>query len=141
MNENFPNWLKGLVGIGIIVPVVLLIALSRPADKPSEIVTPEPKVANQKLPHQSDNAFADFDKTARPDPKDVVAYFNRGTALLDQGQLDNAIANFDEAIRLDPKYGFAYSNRGNAWQAKSQYDKAISDYTEAIRIDPKHVLA
>lgn len=41
----------------------------------------------------------------------VVAYFDRGTARLQQGALDAGIEDLDEAIRLDPLYADAFSNR------------------------------
>ena len=34
-----------------------------------------------------------------------MAYYNRGIAYGNKGELDKAIADFTEAIRLDPKDG------------------------------------
>jgi tetratricopeptide (TPR) repeat protein len=36
-----------------------------------------------------------------------VAYYNRGFAYNDSGELDRAIADFTKAIELDPKFASA----------------------------------
>jgi tetratricopeptide (TPR) repeat protein len=70
------------------------------------------------------------------DPKDADAYYNRGLAYTNKGELDRAIADYDEVIRLNPKYAEAYNNRGVAYANKGELDRAIADYDEAIRLDP-----
>jgi tetratricopeptide (TPR) repeat protein len=71
----------------------------------------------------------------------AAAYYNRGIAWKDKGDLDRAIADFTEAIRLNPKDAVAYHNRGGAWGIKGDPDRAIADCSEAIRLDPKDALA
>jgi tetratricopeptide (TPR) repeat protein len=60
------------------------------------------------------SAIADFSEAIRPDPRDAIAYGNRGMAYYANGDLDRAIADFDKAIRPDPKDAIAYNNRGAA---------------------------
>ena len=62
----------------------------------------------------SATAIADFSEAIRLNPKDAVAYNNRGVAYYAKSDLDRAIADFNEAIRLDPKDAIAYNNRGAA---------------------------
>ena len=65
---------------------------------------------------------------------DANAYYNRGIARVDKGDLDGAIKDYNEAIRLKPDYANAYYNRGTARSDKGDLDGAIKDYTEAIRL-------
>jgi len=74
-------------------------------------------------------------------PKDAGAYYNRGIAKSDKGDLDGAIADYDRAIELNPKYARAYNSRGNAKDDKGDSDGAIADYTQAIKFDPKYAIA
>ena len=71
----------------------------------------------------------------------VWAYYNRGHAWTDKGDIDRAIADYDETIRLDPKNANAHNNRGMAWRAKGDLDRAMADYDQAIRLDPKYASA
>src|SRR5215471_7497333 len=73
--------------------------------------------------------------------KDANAYYHRGLAKIDKGDLDGAIAEFNRAIELDPKYAKAYNNRGNAKIAKGDLDQASADYNRAIDLDPKYANA
>lgn len=80
--------------------------------------------------------FAAF--TFAQEPDDADAYYERGIAWLDKGELDKAIADFTQSIRLDPQFSDPYSERGVAWHLKGEYDKAIADCSEAIRLAPKN---
>jgi tetratricopeptide (TPR) repeat protein len=79
--------------------------------------------------------------TFAQEPDDADAYYKRGTAWLDKGELDEAIADFTQAIRLDPESPEPYSERGVAWYLKGEYDKATADCSEAIRLNPKDEMA
>ena len=87
---------------------------------------------------EDDKAIADFTEAIRLDPKNPLAFYNRGLLSGRQGQHDKAIADFTEVIRLDPKNAGAFHNRGLAWDHVGQLDKAIADSSEAIRLDPKN---
>ena len=69
---------------------------------------------------------------------DANAYYNRGIARVDKGDLDGAIKDYNEAIRLKPDDANVYNNRGVARKAKGDLDGAIKDYNEAIRIKPDY---
>jgi lipoprotein NlpI len=68
----------------------------------------------------------------------LVAYFNRGRAWRDKGELDRAIADFTAAITLDPKLAQLYNSRGVTWGTKGNLDRAIADFTEAIKLDSQY---
>jgi tetratricopeptide (TPR) repeat protein len=69
------------------------------------------------------------------------AYYNRGAAKIEKGDLDGAIADFNRKIELNPKDARAYYNRGIAKQAKGDLDGAIADFSRAIEFDPKYAIA
>jgi len=69
------------------------------------------------------------------------AYYSRGNAYKEKGELDRAIVDYTNAIALKPKDADFYYNRGNAYDDRGEVDHAIEDYTEAIAIDPKLALA
>jgi Tetratricopeptide repeat len=58
--------------------------------------------------------IADFDKAIELDPNDAYAYYSRGLAYEEKGDLDRAIADFAKLIELNPKYAPAYNDRGLA---------------------------
>ena len=83
-----------------------------------------------------DRAIVAFSDAMRLDPKNALAFANRGTAYGKKGDNDRAIADFNEAIRLDPNYALAFFNRALTYSKKGDNDRAIADYTEAIRLKP-----
>jgi len=84
-----------------------------------------------------DGAIADYTKVLDIDPKQTVAYSNRGMARRAKKDLDGAIADFNQAISLDPKLAEAYDNRGDVKSAQHDLDGALADYTQAVNLDPK----
>jgi tetratricopeptide (TPR) repeat protein len=86
---------------------------------------------------------AEFDsaRTIESNPRYAAAYYDRGNAKKDHGDLDGAIAEYTRAIQSDPKYAAAYANRGAAKWAKGDLDGSIADSTRAIEIDPRNAMA
>jgi Tfp pilus assembly protein PilF len=70
-------------------------------------------------------------------PRNSIAYTNRGIAYENKGEHDRAIADFNKAIEINPKYALAYNNRGWVYCMKADYDRATSDASVAISLDPK----
>ncbi len=71
----------------------------------------------------------------------AVAFYNRGYAYDEKGDLDRAIADYDQAIQLNPKDALAFNNRGWAYERKGDHDRAIADFDHAIRLNPKDAIA
>ena len=65
-----------------------------------------------------------------------LAYYNRGLAYMNAGQLDLALNDYNKAIELKPKYTEAYVNRGNILRDNGRQDEALNDYNKAIEINP-----
>lgn len=67
---------------------------------------------------------------------DVIAWCNKGYALISQGKYDEAIKAYDEAIRLNPNLAAAWCNKGYACLGQYKYAEAIKAFDEAIRLNP-----
>ena len=70
-------------------------------------------------------------------PKDVVAYHNRGDAYGLKGDIDRAISDYNKAIELNANYAPAYNSRGRAYTSKGDYTRAVADVTKAGELTPK----
>jgi tetratricopeptide (TPR) repeat protein len=89
-------------------------------------------------------------------PRDAIAYFNRGSAFHNQSRSHDrsadrivvdarlarrAIEDFTQAIRLQvPEWRFraAYFDRGTSYQDIGEYGNAIADFTDLIKLDPNN---
>src|SRR5262249_45415577 len=70
------------------------------------------------------------------------AYYNRGVAYYEQGNLAKAISDFSEAIHLDHNNNAgAYYGRGNTDDDKGEFDNAISAAGRRIRLDVNNAVA
>ena len=97
--------------------------------------------------HQNDNpddAIAYYTEVIRLDPTDTsiisIAYYSRGLAHAEKGEVDFAIENYNESIQLNPDFADAYNYRGIAYRNKGEIDRAIEDHDQAIRIKSDNVL-
>src|SRR5262245_3825243 len=70
-------------------------------------------------------------------PKDVVAYHNRGEAYELKGELDRAIWDYTKAIVSNPNYAPAYNGRARAYVSKGDYVRAVDDVTRAGELTRK----
>ena len=68
------------------------------------------------------------------DPNDADAYYGRGVAYYDLGELRRAIEDYDTAINLDPNYADAYYGRGLAYGQLGRVDEAIADLARASEL-------
>jgi tetratricopeptide (TPR) repeat protein len=65
------------------------------------------------------------------------AYFDRGDAYYQKGDLTAALSDFNKAIELKPDYQHAYRERGDLYYDMGKKDQALADYNEAIRLNPE----
>ncbi len=70
------------------------------------------------------------------DPQLSVAYFKRGNAHLDLGELDRALSDYDKAIELDPRDAVAYFNRSLAHERLGHRARAKQDRSRALELNP-----
>ncbi|MGZ4855122.1 MAG: tetratricopeptide repeat protein [Candidatus Angelobacter sp.] len=77
-----------------------------------------------------------YGRAIRLNPNYAVAFYNRGIARQDKGDLDGALRDYNEAIRLRPDDSDFYMNRGLVRQDKGDIKGALEDFNEAIRLNP-----
>jgi tetratricopeptide (TPR) repeat protein len=70
-------------------------------------------------------------------PKDAIAYHNRGEAYSLKGEVDRAISDYNKAIELNPNFAPAYNSRGRAFTSKGDYVHAVADVTKARELIPQ----
>lgn len=84
-----------------------------------------------------DEAMRNFDKAANLSKiNDAEAYYNRGTAKLDEGKFTEAIEDLTRSLEVDKGHYRAFYYRGNAYAAINEHEKAFDDYEAALEIRP-----
>lgn len=86
-------------------------------------------------------AIKAFDKAIELNPKDAVAYNNRGAAYGQIGNYKQQIEDSNKAIELNPEDAVAYNNRGVAHGELGNYEQEIEDCSKAIELNPKLAVA
>ncbi len=86
-------------------------------------------------------AIEAFNKAIELNPKDAVAYNNRGAAYGQTGNYKQQIEDSSKALQLNPKDAVAFNNRGVAYGELSNYEQEIEDCTKAIELNPKLAVA
>jgi len=66
----------------------------------------------------------------------VVALFDLGRALKEQGKLEAAVETYRRALSIRPDYPEAHYNLGNAFKELGRLDEAVSSYRKAISARP-----
>lgn len=77
-----------------------------------------------------------YSKAIGKNPKDPIAYNNRGFSYNILKEYKKAIDDFNMAIKLDPKLAIAYQSRGQAYISLKEYEKAGVDLNVAIELIP-----
>jgi tetratricopeptide (TPR) repeat protein len=64
------------------------------------------------------------------------AYYVRGQAYVESGQVDTALSDLTNAISLEPDYASAYDVRAAAYVTERKFDLALRDESAAIGLHP-----
>ena len=79
-----------------------------------------------------DRAIQDYDRALSLDPKNGLAFNNRGSAYGRIGDFDRAIGDYENSIRLKPDAALPFFNHGEIYAKRWDFDRAIEDYDKAI---------
>ena len=123
---------------GLIVLIFIIVANKNGDDKKENELTRNVSGAAQDY---TAGSVQDYTKTIELNPKDALAYYNRGCAKGKLGDFTGAIKDFNTVIELDSKNAEAYYNRGGAKTDLKDYTGAIKDFNIAIELDPKYAKA
>jgi tetratricopeptide (TPR) repeat protein len=85
-----------------------------------------------------DEAQAAFERAAKDDPGNEVAWFNLGTIYLDKKMYREARKCLSEAVRLSPQDSDAWNNLGSISGGEEKYDEAIDEFRRAVETNPNH---
>jgi len=93
-----------------------------------------PVAENPKSIATAEAEAKDFDLAIQINPKDSLAFNNRGLAYRNKGETDSAINNYDQAILISPDFALAYYNRGYAKSLQNKPSEAIENFDKAIEL-------
>ena len=127
------------MAIYIICSICLIYATSSVADvKTSSWVE---KGVALVIEGKYNEAIEAFNKAIELNPKDAVAYNNRGAAYGQTGNYKQQIEDSTKALQINPKDAVAFNNRGVAYGELGNYEQEIEDCTKAIELNPKLAVA
>ncbi len=75
-----------------------------------------------------------YGEAIRLKPGYFLAFYNRGIAGEEQGDMDAALRDYSDAIRLKPDYANAFYNRANVFEKKHMYREAVADFQEYLQL-------
>src|SRR6266487_5658020 len=88
-------------------------------------------------------ALAACEQALRSDPKDAVAYVNKGWALIKLGRPQEALSACEQAINLRPNNidirAAAYFNKGWSLSALGRHQEALRAYEQTIHLHPNDI--
>ena len=91
--------------------------------------------------NELDRSISSLDQAILRDPKNALAYADRGEVWRLKGNFDQSMADLDKAVALDPKSPVALTLRGDTLLAKGELERAIVDYDEANHFVSDYVAA
>ncbi len=86
---------------------------------------------------QMDRVIDITSKAIKLDPKNDIAYANRGGAYANKGLLLQAIDDCNTAIRINPDCGLAFNNKGFAHEQLGQTAEALLSYEISCNLGVK----
>src|SRR4030095_6926088 len=81
-------------------------------------------------------AMADLNHAVASEPRNPMAYNNRGATRLAAGDFVGALEDYNKAILLDPENALAYVNRGLALLEHGNVAEADADLKRGLAIAP-----
>ncbi len=70
-------------------------------------------------------------------PRNGLAFNQRGWTNHEAGNMDEALHDFGQAIRFEPNLYLPYSNRGMCYTEQGKFDLAIKDFTRSLKLNPR----
>jgi len=86
---------------------------------------------------QREFLFAEAAAQTKTDLSDAKAWFAKGQAALQSGDLDSAEQAFRKVLAADPTAGAAYANLGVIAMRRKNWDEAFKDLKKAEKLAPR----
>ena len=88
-------------------------------------------------PPQLQQAFIEFQKAAKLDPRNRDAYYALGHVFFQQERYSKAISSFKKALLIDPEHSESHNYLGRIYSFQGEFDKALASYKAALK-NPKY---
>jgi TolA-binding protein len=88
--------------------------------------------------NEFEKAIIEYDKLVQNNPRNYLAYFWRGRALIKLNMQETAVSEFTKVIQLKPKEYEAYDWLGWLKTQNGNYDEAIRHLTKSVALNPKN---
>ncbi|ADZ09790.1 Tetratricopeptide TPR_2 repeat-containing protein [Methanobacterium lacus] len=85
-----------------------------------------------------ENALNYYDTIISLDPKDSMAYYNKGNTLYGLGKDSEANKNIDISLKLDPKNPDTLQLKGQILFEEDELNKALNYFNDALKLDSTH---
>src|SRR5258707_301132 len=86
---------------------------------------------------QRESLFAEAAAQTRAEANDAKAWFAKGQAALQSGDLDSAEQAFRKGLAADPTAGAAYANLGVIAMRRRNWDEALQNLNKAEKLAPR----
>ncbi len=83
-----------------------------------------------------DDAIEMLDRVIKAWPESADAFFDRGTAHQQVGELETALEDFNRALQLDPEGSRVLNDRGVLLARLGRLDEAVSDFRRLLQLEP-----
>jgi len=88
---------------------------------------------------QYEEAVSWYDIAIKKNPRDIVAWYNKGNILDNMGKLKESISCYDKVLEIIPKDISSMYNKAIVLSKYKKYEEATSLFDEIISIDPTHI--
>ncbi|GDZ95176.1 hypothetical protein PA905_34150 [Planktothrix agardhii CCAP 1459/11A] len=108
--------------------------LSKPKKEGDEYA----KIARENLRQQKyQQAIEGFTEVIQENPTNVPAYFNRGQARYQKGDIQGAINDWSQVVTMNPNDAYASYQLGVALLQQEDYQAAVMNFNQALSLNPQ----
>jgi len=147
-NETAPHSTGMIRKLTKLIPLLVVVALAVRMVL-VEYVTKMPNVdSTEELTEKGDaaakkgdygKALNYFNSALNADPRNYLAYYDRGFVFFERNEYQNAIADFSDSIKLNSQFSRSYAERAIAYDKLGIYDKALDDANKSMELDAQDV--
>lgn len=87
---------------------------------------------------KNENALTIFEQIIKEDPKNTMAWNNKGVALRKLGKLNEAIDCYNIVLGIDSKQIQALLNKARVFKIQKKFDLALFIYEDILDVEPEH---